>query len=119
MIPADLLAIATERQPQVGSRIRRYSAPTVYFLIVDDEVVYVGYTTHPRTRIGNHKRSLGRRIDRVLYLPVDEEQGFVIEMDWIKRLCPRHNKMGNPNPTPWAENWSVIIRRPVIAHPCA
>lgn len=70
--------------------------PGVYFLVHNDEVVYVGQSTNPISRIGEHVRSKSGKFDRVYFLPVPHYMLDSVEGGFIKLLHPILN--GNPGP---------------------
>lgn len=71
--------------------------PGVYFLVENDEVVYVGQSVNPMSRIGEHLRSKAGKFDRVYFIPVPQFMLDAVEGGFIKLLSPRLN--GNPGPT--------------------
>lgn len=70
--------------------------PGVYFLVENDEVVYVGQSINPMGRIGQHLRSKAGKFDRVYFVPVPQFMLDAVEGGFIKLLSPRLN--GNPGP---------------------
>ena len=99
-IPAELATIG-------GQRLNEYAGfrlgPCVYFLILDDRVVYVGKTTNLPARVHSHaKGSRAKRrqsvpkkeFNRVLFLPVDRDDLDEAEVYFIKELEPVLNKTG-------------------------
>lgn len=75
----------------------RLCEPGVYFLMVGNEVVYVGQSVNPCQRIPQHRPD--KIFDRALVLPVDKEQLDSVESDYIKRLSPALNKAGKDRPS--------------------
>lgn len=70
--------------------------PGVYFLVNNDDVVYVGQSTNPLSRIGEHVKSKFGKFDRVYFLPVPQFLLDTVEGGFIKLLSPALN--GNPGP---------------------
>ena len=66
----------------------------VYFLIQDDEVIYVGQSVNVPSQIFQHK--LDKAFNRVLYLPVPESDLGTVERAFIKALEPRLNLEPSP-----------------------
>jgi len=65
--------------------------PSVYFLILNGEIVYVGQTTNLKARIRAH-RSEGKVFGRVLYLPTPKARLDQVEARFIRELRPPCNK---------------------------
>ena len=70
--------------------------PGVYFLVKGDEVVYVGQSVNPMSRVGDHMRQKIDLFDRVYFVPVPQFMLDAVEGGFIKLLSPRLN--GNPGP---------------------
>lgn len=81
MIPQTLTALKKIRQ------FRESRQTCVYFLILKNEVVYVGMTTQLSTRVGTH-RGYGKKFDRVLYIVCTDESAPKIERALIRHLRP-------------------------------
>ncbi len=71
--------------------------PCVYFLLQDNQVVYVGTSRNLAGRLVSHRQE-GKRWDRVLYLPAPRDQLHEIEAEWVKALKPRCNKESHSTP---------------------
>lgn len=65
--------------------------PCVYFLCLDDEVVYVGQSVQLVSRVQSH-RGDGKKFDRVVYLPTPEARLDDVEKAFIVALRPRLNR---------------------------
>lgn len=74
-----------------------FLCPGIYFLCVEDEVVYVGQSVNVPARIMTHiqesRRSAGKTFDplRIFYLPVPESELLSVESEFICRLKPKYN----------------------------
>ncbi|MCS6285207.1 MAG: GIY-YIG nuclease family protein [Nitrospira sp.] len=67
--------------------------PCVYFLVLKQEIVYVGQSRNLLSRLGQHRED-GKCWDRVLYLPVPADRLLEVESLWIKTLQPALNRAG-------------------------
>jgi len=63
----------------------------VYFLILDNEVVYVGQTVSLVSRLGKHSEEKTGKWDSFLYIPCPEELLTKVEKWWISKLRPQLN----------------------------
>lgn len=66
----------------------------VYFLILGDEVVYVGRSTNVPTRIGEHVQAGRIAFDRVFTLPAQGLEQQRLEQRYIASLKPKFNTYG-------------------------
>lgn len=67
----------------------------VYFLIADDEIVYVGESENIIVRISQHIQSdKGKIFDRWCWLQVPAEERRKVERAYITRFNPRLNRAG-------------------------
>ncbi len=71
-----------------------YLSPCVYFLCLDDEVVYVGRTVSLGKRIATHNEDKSKLFDRVFYLPTAENDLESEESKFISSLKPKFNRTG-------------------------
>ena len=69
-----------------------YTPPSIYFLILRGEVVYVGQSTNLSSRIEHHKTN--KEFDKVLHMHIDQERLLEIERFFIEILEPKYNKEG-------------------------
>lgn len=75
--------------------------PGVYFLCSGDEVVYVGQSVSPSSRIDQHQRDPKKSFDRIYLLPVPESELDNVESAFIKTLLPKQNGgIGRANGNP-------------------
>lgn len=63
--------------------------PGVYFLLHEEEVVYVGQSTSPGSRIAQHTKD--KIFDRVLLIPTNDLDN--VEAKYIKKFQPKYNVM--------------------------
>jgi hypothetical protein len=70
-------------------QIPKHSYQTgVYFLCKEDEVVYVGQSINPATRISTHNQDVQKNFDRVYLMPVPESELNDVEGSFIHHLQP-------------------------------
>lgn len=86
-------------------QIKKFSKPLtditgVYFLIDNDEIVYVGQSLNVYSRISAHKKD--KDFDKVFVIKCQKEELTEIERYYILLLRPKHNKTHNPDK--WAES---------------
>lgn len=68
----------------------------VYFLIKDNEIVYIGKSVDLRKRLGTHKRRID--FNRVFIIPHTGKDWLIdIEITYIKKFQPILNQCVNPN----------------------
>lgn len=72
-------------------RVTEYP-PGVYFLVEDDEVVYVGQSTNPAARIPDHAQH--KKFTRVYMVPVPPSALDEVEGALIRTLKPKYNFWG-------------------------
>lgn len=63
----------------------------VYFLIQNNEVVYIGQTWHLLTRLADHSVQKEGKWDNFLYIPCPEDWLVRVERYWISKLRPPLN----------------------------
>lgn len=69
----------------------------VYFLMHDQECVYVGQTVNLQNRLRAHS---DKQFDRVLFIHVDDDIRLSAEKEWIATLQPKYNlRLGRPKLT--------------------
>ena len=69
----------------------------IYFLIDGEEVVYIGQSINPLSRIGDHLRNKDGKFDRCFFIPVPRSILDLMESNFIKALSPKLN--GNSGPS--------------------
>ncbi|MEE9294625.1 MAG: GIY-YIG nuclease family protein [Phycisphaerae bacterium] len=78
----------------LANDLREYVAwnypPCIYFFLRQNNITYVGSSTCLPNRILQH-RNEGRKFDRVLWMPVEEERMLELEDLMIGRLQPKEN----------------------------
>ena len=62
--------------------------PGVYFLCLKGEVVYVGQSVHPSSRVSNHHTDRHKNFDTVYLLPVPQSELDDVESAFIHHLMP-------------------------------
>lgn len=88
------------------SEIKRFAQPVVrecgvYFLLDDDEIVYVGQSTDIEARISVHYNQKKKRFNRYTYLSCSAEYLNDIEAHYIVHLAPKYN-VKLPENSRWA-----------------
>lgn len=68
-----------------------FPSACIYFLSLENKVVYVGQSVNLMLRLFQHKHT--KSFDRVFYLPVPESQLNRIEAEFIRLLKPPLNKV--------------------------
>ena len=68
--------------------------PGVYFLFKNNNLVYVGQSTHVPTRIASHVREGRLKFDRVSFIRVPPERLLEVEAYYIDLLWPEENQTG-------------------------
>lgn len=82
-LPPDVLDFRTPWRPHC-----------IYFLILRDEIVYVGQSNDLPGRLADHRRQARIEFTRVKYLPCRRRDAHRIESLWIRKLEPRFNRVG-------------------------
>ena len=67
--------------------------PSVYFLLQDEVLEYIGSTVDLPNRVRQHLQE-GKKFDRVLWMPVEEERLRDVESRLIRMLKPGGNQRG-------------------------
>jgi len=73
----------------------------VYFLVQDDEVVYVGQSVNPLARISTHVKEKAGMFNKFYFLAVPKHMLDSVEGGFIKLLKPKLN--GNPGPSAYGK----------------
>ena len=68
--------------------------PGVYFLFKNNDLVYVGQSTHVPTRIASHVREGRLEFDKVSFIRVPPERLLEVEAYYIDLLWPEENQTG-------------------------
>ena len=74
----------------------QWMKPGIYFLINENEIVYIGKARHPYRRIPDHKYN-GISFDSVFILNSEKDKLTEIEKQYITHYKPKYNKMHNLN----------------------
>lgn len=72
--------------------------PNIYFLLLDNVVIYIGQSINAVTRIGTHIEN-GRVFNRTYVLPTVSGQLDVMELLYINAFQPKENIVGLSNKT--------------------
>lgn len=66
----------------------------IYFLIKDNEIVYVGKSIHLHRRLSNHRKA--KDFDRAFFVECHKDDLNYLEKHFIRLFCPRLNKHLKP-----------------------
>ena len=76
----------------------------IYFLLNDDEIVYVGISEDVYTRIAKHRKEGKKKFNRVTVFQVEDEKlRSDLEVEYIVHLAPKYNKN-----IPRSDKWTTI-----------
>lgn len=64
----------------------------VYFLLAEDEIIYVGKTVDVRSRLEQHSRDNLKPFNRFFFIPCEIEELDYLEAVYIHLFTPRFNK---------------------------
>lgn len=81
----------------------------VYFLLQDDEIVYVGQSTNIMTRLSNHKFEATKLFSRVFVMECPEAHLDRLERLYIDKFKPRYNS-AMPKVSGAEAVWSENVR---------
>ncbi|MFA5401424.1 MAG: hypothetical protein WC359_13325 [Dehalococcoidia bacterium] len=73
-------------------RVNRTLIRGIYFLLKDNEIVYVGKSDNVMKRISQHIVADEKMFDSYCVLPVKDEDLSTVEARYIWEFAPRHNK---------------------------
>lgn len=90
---APVLRLCSEAEI-LGSSLAAARLSGIYFLIEENEVIYVGKSTDAYTRVADH-RARGRKFSRFTVLPCPESQLHEVESAYIAVLQPEGNTAQN------------------------
>jgi hypothetical protein len=72
--------------------------PNIYFLLLDNIIIYIGQSTNVVSRLGTHIEN-GRIFNRTYVLPTVSGQLDVMELLYINTFQPKENIVGLSNKT--------------------
>lgn len=75
----------------------------VYFLVRDNEIVYVGRSVSVIDRLHTHRKD-GKNFNRVFFIECTKEELGELEMHYIRKFKPKLNYLPKP-PKPPREPW--------------
>lgn len=84
----------------------------VYFLLKGDVIVYVGQSVSIMTRLGEHKRDVGKDFDRVFVIECPAGNMTRMERMYIDKFKPIHNTQMHPidaDAPLWSENIRSLL----------
>jgi hypothetical protein len=99
-VPSSLLAVAAHLQNVVPLRVSG-----VYFLILNNEVVYCGQSISVFSRVESHLAERLKIFDRAFYLPVPESDLDRVEGAFIQLLKPPLN-----GPGPYCQDFESVLK---------
>jgi hypothetical protein len=73
----------------------------VYFLVLQEHVVYVGQSTNVLSRIGSHSQNPLMKFDASFYVPIQRKNLLEAERKWIKEFDPQYNRECWRRETSW------------------
>ena len=73
------------------SDFRILAGPGIYFLMLDDVVVYVGQAVNMRVRVAAHIGEGTKEFDRVAFVPCHPQNLLRYERSYIEKLVPKYN----------------------------
>jgi predicted GIY-YIG superfamily endonuclease len=92
-----------------------YPVQGVYLLYLDEEVVYVGMSTHIRLRIAQHRKENTKVFNKVLLYQIEDETSRLrTESILILKYLPRYNKglnLGFANGKVWEIRWAGASKK--------
>lgn len=65
--------------------------PGIYFLICDEEIVYVGKSVNVKTRLDQHSINPDKNFNRYFAILCDKEELNSLEAHYILRFRPKYN----------------------------
>lgn len=74
-----------------SDKLLKSTASYVYFLVDKGDVVYVGQTKQPRSRVNAHKKNPDKIFDDVRYIEIHENELDRIENLFIQAIKPKYN----------------------------
>ena len=77
---------------KTASKYNRYSGAYIYFLLHENEVVYIGKSTSLASRIVEHINSGTKTFDDVSVIECSIDEMDDLEIKYIKEYCPRYNR---------------------------
>jgi hypothetical protein len=86
----DILALPSGKKHGVGQC-------GVYFLIRDEEIIYVGASAKISDRVSAHRSQGKISFDRFVYVLTEKDKRFTTERAYTSALLPGHNKNNNPS----------------------
>lgn len=95
-----------DREHIVSNSIPAFPKCGVYFLIKNDEIVYVGRTADLVRRLETHKR--WKDFDRVFYIECPREELNELEKRYIRKFAPPGQKIPK-EPKPEKPAWVIKI----------
>lgn len=89
--------MALSLMPEIGLPVQilplnRYAKSGIYFLYLNDEVVYVGQAADMRKRIGSHLVEGIKNFDAISCIPCEKQDLSKAERYYIAKLVPKYNR---------------------------
>lgn len=78
------------------------SAKGVYFLLQDDEIVYVGSSTNVNSRLATHIGEKRKQFNKIFFFKTANY--IQLEKEYIKKFNPKYNIIHNPNACEYVED---------------
>ena len=77
---------------KTASKYNRYSGAYIYFLLHENEVVYIGKSTSLACRIVEHINSGTKTFDDISVIECAIDEMDALEIKYINEYCPKYNK---------------------------
>lgn len=83
----------------------------IYFLILEERIVYIGQSVNIEVRVHSHIKS-GKRFDSYSVIECEEKDLFKLEAEFIHKFRPENNQYFPLDPKPSKEKFiKNILRR--------
>jgi hypothetical protein len=83
-------ALELDKDYILSNSLPVYPQCGIYFLIQDDEIVYIGQSIHIPNRLHSHQKK-NRQFERVFFVECKEEDLDEIERQYIRKFSPKLN----------------------------
>lgn len=77
---------------EIASKYNQYSGYFIYFLLQDNQVVYIGKSTSLASRIIQHVNSNTKTFDDVSVIECQQNEMDALEVKYINEYRPKYNK---------------------------
>lgn len=80
--------------------LNQYCFPAIYFLILKNEIIYIGSTENLNNRISFHRKNKRLRFDSFYYISYDYDNLQKMRYNealYIRKIKPKYNREFNPD----------------------